>query len=239
MCTLLGIISAAMMLLYVMSIDRLPLGTSTALMFLGPLGVAVTRATKSAMWWAVVAAAGVAALTEPWQGGADAAGVFFALGAGLSWAIYILLSQRAGDAVGGLHVLAVSFPVAAIVTTVAVGGSVITRIPGDMILNGLGLALLLPVLPYILELAALRRMTAGAFGILMSLQPAVAVVIGILVLHQIPRLNMLIGIFLVLIAGIGATRNGSRKDKPRRIPAAAGGAFPVKAAGPREGSPDV
>lgn len=239
MCTLLGIVSAAMMLLYVMSIDRLPLGTSTALMFLGPLGVAVTRASKSALWWAVLAAAGVTALTEPWKGGADAAGVFFALGAGLSWAVYILLSQRAGDAVGGLHVLAVSFPVAAIVTTVAVGGAVVTRIPGDMILYGLVLALLLPVLPYILELAALRRMTAGAFGILMSLQPAVAVVIGIVVLNQIPRLNMLIGIFLVLIAGIGATRNGGRKAKPGRIAATAGDHFPVKAAGPPEGSPDV
>ena len=216
-CVLLGIVSAAMMLLYVMSIDRLPLGTSTALMFLGPLGIAVVRARKSAKWWAVLAAIGVTALTEPWQGGADSLGVAFALGAGLSWAIYILLTQRAGDDVGGLHVLAISLPVAALVTTAVVGGSVITRVPVQMIFNGLVLALLLPVIPYILELAALRRMTAGAFGILMSLQPAIAVVIGILVLHQIPRLNMLVGILFVLVAGIGATRNGGRKTVPQRV----------------------
>lgn len=86
-----------------------------------------------------------------------------------------------------------------------------------MILNGLVLAILLPVLPYILELAALRRMTAGAFGILMSLQPAVAVVIGLVILGQIPRLNMLAGILLVSVSGVGATRNGGRKDLPRRL----------------------
>jgi inner membrane transporter RhtA len=216
-CVFLGLVSAAMMLLYVMSIDRLPLGTSTALMFLGPLGVAVVRASRSAMWCSALAAVGVVALTEPWHGGADPQGVLYALGAGLSWAFYILLSQRAGDDVGGLHVLAISFPVAALATTAAVGGAVITRIPPDVIFNGLVLAILLPVLPYILELAALRRMTAGAFGILMSLQPAVAVVIGVVILGQIPRLNMLAGILLVSIAGVGATRDGGRRDLPRRL----------------------
>lgn len=216
LCGLLGTVSAAMMLLYVMSIDRLPLGTSTALMFLGPLAIAVVRASNSGKWWAAVAALGVVALTEPWQGGADPYGVLYALGGGLSWALYILLSQRAGDDVGGLHVLAISFPVAAIVTTAAVGGAVVTRIPADMIFNGLVLAILLPVLPYILELAALRRMTASSFGILMSLQPAVAVVIGILVLGQVPRLNMLAGILLVLLAGVGATRNGGRRTEPQK-----------------------
>ncbi|GGI76924.1 membrane protein [Pseudarthrobacter scleromae] len=217
-CGLLGTVSAAMMMLYVMSIDRLPLGTSTALMFLGPLALAVVRASKSGKWWAVVAALGVVALTEPWQGGADPYGVLYALGGGLSWALYILLSQRAGDSVGGLHVLAISFPVAAIVTTGAVGGAVVTRIPVEMIFNGFVLAILLPVLPYIMELAALRRMTASSFGILMSLQPAVAVVIGIVVLGQVPKPNMLAGILLVLAAGVGATRNGGRRAKPQTLP---------------------
>jgi inner membrane transporter RhtA len=218
-CTALGIVSAAMMLLYVMSIDRLPLGTSTALMFLGPLGLAVFRGSGAARWWAVVAALGVTVLTEPWRGGADPQGVLCALGAGISWAIYILLSQRAGDDVAGLHVLAVSFPVAAVVATAVVGGAVVTRIPAGMVLNGLVLALLLPVLPYILELAALRLMTAGSFGILMSLQPAVAVAVGIFVLGQIPQPNMLLGILLVLLAGVGATRNGGRSGSPRQFQA--------------------
>ncbi|MFF2244329.1 DMT family transporter [Arthrobacter sp. NPDC058130] len=207
-CLFLGLSSGAMTMLYMISITRLPLGTATALEFLGPLGVAMIRARGKTIWWAAAAAAGVVALTEPWQGGADLYGIVLALAAGLCWALYIVFTQRAGDDVAGLHALALSVPVATVVATFTVGISIFTRFPAPMTFYGLGIALLLPVAPYILELLALRRLTAGSFGILMSLQPAVAVMIGFVFLAQIPHFPALLGIVLVIAAGIGATRNG-------------------------------
>jgi inner membrane transporter RhtA len=81
----------------------------------------------------------------------------------------------------------------------------------DMILIGLGLALLLPIVPFILELLALRRLTTAAFGTLMSLEPALALLIGFLVLHQVPGPAGIVGIAFVVVAGIGAARGGGRE----------------------------
>ncbi|SKB43770.1 inner membrane transporter RhtA [Arthrobacter sp. 49Tsu3.1M3] len=209
-CTYLGVTSGAMTLLYMISITRLPLGTATALQFLGPLSVAVVRSRSGDKWRLVVPVVGVIMLTEPWQGTSDMQGILLALAAGLCWAFYILLTQRAGDYIGGFHALAVSVPVATVVATLAVGPAVITRIPLQMVFMGLVVALLLPVIPYILELLSLRRLTAGAFGILMSLQPAVAVIVGLFFLGQVPHLSALFGILLVVVAGIAATRGGTR-----------------------------
>src|SRR6478752_3688183 len=113
-CVLLGIVTAAMTLLFMAAVSRLPLGTASALEFLGPLGVAIVRGRSSARVWAVVAAAGVLLLTEPWHGATDPVGVGFALAAALCWAAYILLTQRAGDEATGLTALAISLPVAAV-----------------------------------------------------------------------------------------------------------------------------
>ncbi len=215
-CVLLGIATAGMTMLFMAAVVRLPLGTTSALEFLGPLCVAVTRGRGTARWWALVAAAGVVALTEPWQGGADPLGVLFALGAATCWAAYIVLTQRAGDAVAGLHALGISMPVAAVVSTITVGPSVFGLLNWQLLLVGVGLALLLPVIPFSLELLALRRLPASAFGTLMSLEPAIAVIIGLTVLGQIPRFSALIGIVLVIVAGIGVT---VQANGPRRHPA--------------------
>lgn len=103
------------------AITRLPLGTATALQFLGPLGISAIRARGAAKWMAVLPLVGVVALTEPWRGSIDPAGVFLALGSALFFAVYIVLTQRAGDEIAGLHSLAISVPVAAIVATMTVG----------------------------------------------------------------------------------------------------------------------
>ena len=105
-------------MLFMAAVARLPLGTASALEFLGPLGVAVARSRGGrTLVWPLLAAVGVVLLTEPWHGGVDLVGVAFALGAAACWAAYILLTQRVGDEVAGLHGLAVSLPVAGLVAT--------------------------------------------------------------------------------------------------------------------------
>ncbi|UQX88622.1 EamA family transporter [Jatrophihabitans telluris] len=217
---ILGVITAAMTLLFMAAVDRLPIGTASALEFLGPLAVAVIRGRHGSRIWPACAAAGVLLLTEPWRGGSDPAGIAFALAAALCWAGYILLTQRVGDEVAGLQGLAVSIPVAAVVAGVvaavpavaaaAAGRQLVGHLDPGVALAGLGLAILLPVLPFSLELLALRRLTTAAFGTLMSLEPAIAVVVGLILLNQVPRPSALAGIVLVVIAGIGAERTGAR-----------------------------
>jgi inner membrane transporter RhtA len=231
-CVLLGIATGAMTLFYMAAVVRLSLGTASALEFLGPLGVAIARGSARGRLWAVVAAAGVAALTEPWRGTVDFAGVALALGAAAGWACYILLTQRAGEEVNGLGALAVSIPVAAVVATITVGPSAVGHLTWQLLGAGLGLAVLMPVIPFSLELLALRRLRAGVFGTLMSLEPAIALLIGLVVLGQVPPSSSVVGIVLVVAAGVGAARTGAALTGSPRTGAARTGT----AAG---GSPEV
>lgn len=209
-CVALGVVTAGVTMTFMAAVARLPLGTASALEFLGPLGVAVARGRGRLTVWPALAAAGVLLLTEPWQGGTDPVGIGFALAAAVCWAAYILLTQRVGDEVSGIRGLAVSMPVAGIVATAVTGGSVIAQLSWRLLLVGLGLAILLPVVPFILELLALRRLTTAAFGTLMSLEPAIALIIGMVALHQAPHPAPVVGIAFVVAAGIGAQRTGGR-----------------------------
>lgn len=210
-CVLLGVVTATITLLFMAAVSRIPLGTASALEFLGPLGVAVAvgRGGRRVLWPAL-AGVGVLLLTQPWAGSVDPVGVLYALGAAVCWAIYILLTQRVGDDVAGINGLAISMPVAGVVATIVVGPSVFDRLTPDLILIGLGLAILLPAVPFTLELLALRRLTTAAFGTLMSLEPAFALTIGLVILHQVPGPLALVGVCFVVAAGIGAARTGSR-----------------------------
>src|SRR4051812_9260764 len=207
---LLGVVTSGTALFFMAAIARLPLGTASALEFLGPLGVAVWRGRGGVKIWPVIAAVGVACLTQPWTGEADAVGVAFALAAGVCWGVYIVLTQHVGDEVAGLKSLAVSMPVAALTATVVAGPSTFGRLTPELLLIGLGLAILLPVVPFTLEFLALRRLTAAAFGTLMSLEPAFALLIGLIVLGQRPDALAVLGIACVVVAGIGAERTGGR-----------------------------
>jgi inner membrane transporter RhtA len=210
-CVVLGVVTAAVTLLFMAAVDRIPLGTASALEFLGPLGVAVAHGKGGhRVVWPGLAAAGVLLLTEPWTGAVDPIGVLYALGAAACWAAYILLTQRAGDEVSGINALAVSMPVAGLVATIVVGPWVLPRITLDVLLIGVGLAILLPVVPFALELLALRRLTTAAFGTLMALEPAFAMIVGLIVLRQIPGPAGIVGICFVVAAGIGASRTGAR-----------------------------
>ena len=215
----LGVVTAGVTMLFMAAIARMPLGVASALEFLGPLGVAVARGRgRRRLLWPGLAAAGVLVLTHPWQGGGDLLGVAFALGAAACWAGYILLTQAVGDEVAGLAGLAVSILVAALVATpfTAVwgagevgGGPALTP---HLLLAGLGLALLLPVIPFALEMNALRRLTTAAFGTLMCLEPALALLAGLALLGQVPSPWALAGVALVVAAGLGAERTGARQD---------------------------
>jgi inner membrane transporter RhtA len=210
-CVLLGIVTAAVTMLFMAAIDRIPLGTASALEFLGPLGVAVAHGTgRQRLLWPGLAAIGVVLLTQPWAGAVDPIGVAYALGAALCWACYILLTQRVGDDVAGINGLAVSMPVAGIVASIVVGPSVIGRMTPEILLIGIGLAILLPVIPFALEMQALRRLTTAAFGTLMALEPAFALIVGMIVLTQMPGVSGVVGICFVVAAGVGAARAGSR-----------------------------
>jgi len=213
-CVVLGLVTAGMSMLFMAAVMRLPLGTASALEFLGPLGVAVARGRGAARSWAGIAAAGVLMLTQPWQQTPDLLGVLLALAAAVCWAAYIVLTQRAGDAMTGTRALALSIPIAALVSTCIAGPWEFGRLSWSLVAIGLGLALLMPVVPFSLELLALRRLNTAAFGTLMSLEPAIAVIIGLVVLGQVPAPSGAVGVVLVVAAGIGAERTGARRERP-------------------------
>lgn len=210
-CVLLGVVTSGITLLFLAALARIPMGTASALEFLGPLGVAVAHGRgRGRLVWPGLAAVGGLLLTQPWTGAVDPVGVLFALGAAACWASYILLTQRAGDAVAGIDALAVSMPVAALVATVVVGPGVSALLTARTLLIGLGLAILLPLVPFVLELLALRRLTTAAFGTLMALEPGVALLAGWVILGQRPDLLGVVGLGLVVMAGVGAARGGGR-----------------------------
>ena len=207
----LGITTGLVTIGFLAAIERIPLGTAVAIEFLGPLTVAAIRSHSArALTWPALALAGVVLLTEPWHGAIDLLGVAFAGLAAIGWGVYILLTQRIGDRFTGIGALSLTVPVAAV--TAAVIG--IPQAAGDLtpgvLAAAAGLALLLPVLPFALEMLALRRMTPTAFGTLMALEPALAVLLGLIVLHQQPSSVQITGILLVVLAGTAAQRDGRR-----------------------------
>jgi inner membrane transporter RhtA len=209
-CGVLGVVTGGLTLLFMLAVARIPLGSASALEFLGPLTVSIYGPGGGRRHWTVLAAIGVVLLTQPWHGGIDPAGLAFALGAGVCWFAYILLTQHVGDRVTGLNGLAVSMPVAGVVGLIAAGSAGLGNLTWPLLLIMLALAALHPVLPFTLEFLALRRLTATSFGTLMSLEPAIALLAGLLVLHQVPDLARAAGVIFVVIAGIGATRTGAR-----------------------------
>ena len=203
-----------MTIAFLASIERIPLGTAVAIEFLGPLTVAAVRSHSArALIWPALALLGVVLLTEPWRGDINLAGIGFAGLAAIGWAAYILLTQRIGDRFTGIGALSLTVPVAA--ATAAVVG--IPQSAGHLNLGVLaaafGLAVLMPVLPFALEMLALRRMTPTAFGTLMALEPAIGVLLGLLVLHQQPSLTQ--------FGGITARRPRRRRRATRRPTATA------------------
>lgn len=211
---LLGVVSAAMTLCFQQAISLLPLGTAVAIEFLGPLTVAALHsASRRSLAWPALAFVGVVLMTEPWHGATSVPGIAFAVASGVCWGLYIVITQHVGDRFAGVQGLAISLPVAALLTAVVGVPQAWGRLTIDVLAIGILAAILLPLLPWSLELLALRRLTKSAFGTLMALEPALALGIGAVILHQIPGAPQLAGILAVVVAGIAAERTGHREER--------------------------
>ena len=201
----LGVTTGFQTMAFLAAIQRIPLGTSVAIEFLGPMTVAAVHSrSRRALLWVGAAGFGVVLVTEPWRGNIDWAGVGFAGLAAVGWAVYIVLTQRVGDRYSGLSGLAFTIPIAACTAAIVGVPQAAGHLTFEVIATGVALAVLLPVLPYSFELLALRRMTPTAFGTLMALEPAIGVVLGLIVLHQRLASMQVIGILLVVLAGAAA-----------------------------------
>ncbi|UOE20558.1 EamA family transporter [Thermobifida halotolerans] len=228
----LGTVSAGMMVLFALATDRVPLGTAAAVEFLGPLTVAVLalRRRREALW-ILLAAGGVLLLTRPWRGDADLTGVAFGLAGAACVALYIVLSQRVGSRLGVLPGLTLAMTVSALVTAPLGLPDVIAAADPRVVAVTLGTALIHPLLPLLLEMAALQRMSRGAFSVLGSVDPAIGLLVGVLLIGQVPVPVQVAGMALVVVAGLGATRADTA---PRR---SGPGAAESGAAGSRGGEP--
>jgi inner membrane transporter RhtA len=205
---LLGLVLAAMNLSFYLSLDRIPLGIAVTLEFVGPLGVAIAGSRRRLdLLWIALAAAGLLLLSPVPGSDLDAFGVFLALLAGLFWASYIVLTARVGRAIPGGSGLALAMGVAALAALpVGVIDGAGALLDPELLAVGAAVAVLSSALPYSLELEALRRLPQGTFGVLMSLEPAVAATVGFVALEQDLAAREVVAIGFVLVASAGALR---------------------------------
>ena len=213
---LFGLALAAMNLTLYLALDRIPLGVAVTLEFVGPLGVAVAGSRRLLdLLWAVLAAAGIlllAPLNILGDADLDPVGVALALLAGCFWASYILLSARTGSEFPGGTGLVIALWIATVaLVPVGIMGGGLALLDPRLLLVGFGVAMLSSAIPYSFELEALRKLPARVFGVLMSLEPAVAALIGFLVLGERLGLRALAAVALVTFAAVGASRLGGRE----------------------------
>jgi inner membrane transporter RhtA len=205
-----GIVLGAMNWSFYAALSRVPLGVAVTVEFIGPLGVAVLQSRRPRdLVWVALAAGGIVLLTPIGVGGPDPLGVALALVAGVCWALYIVLGARVGRAFSGGTGLSLAMVIATFV--LAPGGAVdaapIVTAPA-LLLTGVAVAAFSSALPYTLEMEALRRMPARVFGVLMSLEPAVAAVAGFLILGERLGLRALAAMVLISAASAGVTAEG-------------------------------
>jgi len=215
-----GLVLASMNWSFYEALHRLPLGPAVTVEFIGPLAVAIAGSRKLLdLVWVVLAGGGVALLAL--GGGShqslDPVGLLLAALAGAFWAGYILLSQRVGSSFAGLDGLAIALTFGTILVIppgIVEGGSALLR-PG-VLFGGFWVAVLSSLIPYSLEITALRRLSAAGFGLLMSLEPAFAALAGVLVLSQRLHLRTLAALAMVVIASAGTTIDANRSAAGRR-----------------------
>ena len=212
----LGVVLVSMNVSFYESIDRLPLGVAVTVEFLGPLAVAVIGSRRRVDFlWVGLAGAGVALLAEGGGRGVHPLGLFFAALAGLFWALYIYLSVPIGRVYPGASGLAPAMLLGAVL--IAPWGIVSAGHhlrDAQLVGAGVGVGLLSSALPWSLELEALRRLPTHVFGVVLSLEPAVAALAGVVFLHEHLRLRAWLAVALVVLASAGAALDVRRRPSP-------------------------
>ena len=213
--TVFALALTAMNLCFYASLERLPIGVAVTIEFLGPLLLAAVTSRRARDGLAVLLALlGVIlisqALTVPWAD-MDFFGIGLAAAAGGFWAAYIVLSGRTGTRFEGLDGMAIALVIGAVaMLPLGVLGAGAALLDGEVLLRGLGIALLSSAIPYSLELLALRRLSAGVFGVLLSLEPAAAALAGLLVLSQTLAPVQVLGMVMVVSASVVVLGRRSR-----------------------------
>jgi inner membrane transporter RhtA len=212
-----GVVLGVMNLAFYAAISRIPLGIGVALEFLGPLGVGVAGSRRRIDFaWVAMAAGGVFALSRGDAHALNLLGVLFALLAAAAWAAYILCNARMGQAFTDGSGLTLAMGVAAVIALPfglhSAGWHLFSR---HVLLIGAAVGLLSSAIPYSLEMEALRRIAPSVFGVLMSLEPAVAALAGFIVLSQGLSPRELAGIALVIVASAGTSKTSERRSQRR------------------------
>jgi inner membrane transporter RhtA len=213
--TALGLVLAASNLAFYQALGRIPLGVAATLEFTGPLAIAVAAIRQVRdLAWPLLAAAGVVLLGDP-SLHVNLAGFALALIAGVFWAVDILLSKRLVDEVGPVMTLGAAFAVSALALTIPATSAARPLLHWNVMGAALVVAVLDAGLPYLLELVALRVLTAATFSIFASLEPAAAALMGLAILGQHLRLAQLAAVLLVAAASAGASwRTGQASSAP-------------------------
>lgn len=213
---LFAIVLAGMNLSFYEALDRLPLGIAVTFEFTGPLAVALLGSrNRLDLLWALLAGIGILLFAPDIGDGIDALGALLAFSAAFFWALYIMQSARIGRGPTGLGGLAVAMSISAVALLpigIADGGG--NLFDPRLAAIGLGVALLSSAIPYTVELEALRRLPASTFGVLMSLEPAVAALVGAVALDQALAGRELLAVSLVVVASAGALRTGPALEAP-------------------------
>jgi inner membrane transporter RhtA len=213
-----GVVLGVMNMLFYFSLSRIPLGLAVTVEFGGPLAVAVFGSHRAVdLLWVVLAAVGIALIT-PWtgSGGVDPAGVLLAAGAGACWAAYIILGGRVSRVLPGGAAVAAGMMVAAIIAVpVATTMGGFRHLTAERFTAGIGVALLSSAIPYTLEMIGLKAIPARTFGILMSLEPALAAFAGLIFLHEVLTGPQWLAVVLVIVASTGSTLTSRRAARKK------------------------
>jgi len=210
-----GLSLGGMNILFYYAIERIPLGIGVALEFTGPLAVALfSSRRKRDLFWVGCAIAGILLLLPDMKGqeSLDPVGVILALAAGACWAGYILFGKKTGNQGSGGATVAMGMTISAIVLVPYGGILQASSFSWDIIPLGIAIAVLSSALPYTLEMITLRNMSSQGFSIMMSLEPAISALAGLLILGELLSIWQWLAILLVIIASVGSSFSNAKKQ---------------------------
>ena len=208
-----GAALGAMNLCFYMSLRTIPFGIAVAIEFSGPLAVALFSSRRALDFlWVLLAATGLALLLPLGHDVStlDPAGMMFALAAAVFWAIYIIFGKRASHLHAGHSVSLGLFVAALVVVPVGVAHAGSALLSPPILATGLGVALISSAIPISLEMVALKRLSSQAFGIMTSMEPAVAALLALMLLDEYLSAAQWLAITLIIAASVGSSVTAQR-----------------------------